>query len=82
MLKKMFLKLDADHSGTLTIDEIKKGMKEIEQQGLGVKKSSSKKSNLSEYKEMMISLDKNGDGVVSYDEFIAAAVDKVALLNQ
>ena len=31
---------------------------------------------------MMISLDKNGDGVVSYDEFIAAAIDKVALLNQ
>jgi len=30
----------------------------------------------------MISLDKNGDGVVSYDEFITAAVDKVALLNQ
>jgi Ca2+-binding EF-hand superfamily protein len=30
----------------------------------------------------MMSLDKNGDGVVSYDEFIAAAVDKVALLNK
>ena len=31
---------------------------------------------------MMESLDKNGDGVVSFDEFIAAAIDKVALLNQ
>jgi Ca2+-binding EF-hand superfamily protein len=29
-----------------------------------------------------MSLDKNGDGVVSFDEFIAAAVDKVSLLNQ
>jgi hypothetical protein len=30
----------------------------------------------------MSSLDKNGDGIVSYDEFIAAAINKVALLNQ
>ena len=29
-----------------------------------------------------MSLDKNGDGVVSYDEFITAAIDKVALLNE
>ena len=81
MLKKMFLKLDSDHSGTLTIDEIQRGMNEIETL-MGGKKKSSTKSNIAEYKEMMISLDSNGDGVVSYDEFIAAAVNKVALLNK
>ncbi len=80
----MFLKLDTDNNGTLTIDEIRKGMDDIESQGItGHKRSSSKdKSSLNEYRELMMSLDKNGDGVVSYDEFIAAAVDKVALLNQ
>jgi Ca2+-binding EF-hand superfamily protein len=29
-LKKMFLKLDSDMNGTLTIQEIKRGMDEIE----------------------------------------------------
>jgi len=40
------------------------------------------KTNAAEYKQLMMSLDKNGDGIISYDEFIAAAIDKVALLNQ
>lgn len=87
ILKKMFIKLDTDRSGTLNIDEIRKGMDEIETLGLSggssAKRSSSKdKSSIAEYREMMMSLDKNGDGVISFDEFIAAAVDKVALLNQ
>ena len=30
----------------------------------------------------MIALDKNGDGVVSFDEFITAAIDKVGLLDR
>lgn len=29
-----------------------------------------------------MSMDTNGDGVVSYDEFITAAINKVALLNK
>ena len=79
----MFLKLDADHSGTLTIHEIKSGIDQIELLIAGGKSNSSASSaqKKSEYREMMHSLDKNGDGVVSFDEFIAAAVDKVALLN-
>lgn len=84
-LKKMFLRLDEDKNGTLTIDEIRHGMDEIEQTLSGASKSSSKterRAQYSEYREMMMSLDKNGDGVVSYDEFIAAAVNKVALLNE
>lgn len=76
----MFLRLDEDKNGTLTIDEIRKGMDEIEKT-LG-KSKSEKRAQYAEYREMMMSLDKNGDGVVDYDEFIAAAVDKVALLNE
>ena len=34
MLKKMFNKLDTDKNGTLTIDEIKKGMDEIDKLGI------------------------------------------------
>jgi calcium-dependent protein kinase len=30
----------------------------------------------------MTSMDKDGDGQISYDEFIAAAINKVALLNE
>jgi len=41
-----------------------------------------KRKSAAEYKEIMVSLDTNGDGVVSYDEFISAAINKVALLNK
>ena len=81
MLKKMFNKLDTDKNGTLTIDEIKKGMDKIDKLGISSSGTYRKKS-IAEYRDLMMSLDKNGDGVVSFDEFISAAIDKVALLNQ
>lgn len=30
----------------------------------------------------MESMDKNGDGIITWDEFVAAAIDKIALLNK
>jgi Ca2+-binding EF-hand superfamily protein len=42
VLRRMFLKLDTDQNGTLTIDEIRKGMDEIEDGMPGFKRSSSK----------------------------------------
>ena len=41
VLKKMFLKLDTDNSGTLTIMEIKKGIDTIEEMVGGSKKGHS-----------------------------------------
>ena len=34
-----------------------------------------------EYERMMDSMDRNGDGKITWDEFVTAAIDKVALLN-
>lgn len=35
-----------------------------------------------DFKELVEILDKNGDGVVDFTEFITAAVDKVSILNK
>ena len=35
-----------------------------------------------EYKKMMESMDRNGDGEITWDEFVAASIDKIALLNK
>jgi Ca2+-binding EF-hand superfamily protein len=77
----MFLSLDEDHNGTLTINDIRKGMENIDNMGLSNSIVVVRK-NPEEYKELMIALDKNGDGVVSFDEFITAAIDKVGLLDR
>jgi calcium-dependent protein kinase len=72
-LKAMFFKLDTSKDGKLTIEEIKDGMENI--QGIF-------KGNKSEYQQMMWALDKDGNGVIDYQEFITAAIDKAALLNK
>ena len=40
------------------------------------------KFNQREYMSLMTSLDKDGNGVIDYQEFITAAIDKVNLLNK
>ena len=35
-----------------------------------------------EYKRMMRTMDKDGNGRVTWEEFVAAASDKIALLNE
>lgn len=34
-----------------------------------------------EYQKMMDGMDRDGDGKVTWDEFVTAAIDKIALLN-
>ena len=35
-----------------------------------------------EYKKLMESMDRNGDGEITWEEFVAASIDKIALLNK
>ncbi len=35
-----------------------------------------------EYKALMLSMDINRDGKVTWEEFVAAAIDKIVLLNE
>jgi len=69
----MFLRLDANNDGTLSIDEIRKGLDEV----MGTVKGKSK-----EFKDIMLSMDKDGNGVIDYQEFITAAIDKATMLNK
>ncbi|KAL8099651.1 calcium-dependent protein kinase 17-like [Apium graveolens] len=62
-LKQMFKSMDADNSGTITLEELKQG---LAQQG----------TKLSEYevKQLMEAADADGDGTINYDEFITATM--------
>lgn len=72
-LKNLFLALDTSKDGTLSIDEIKVGMEQL--------RAKIKGSRI-DYHDLMQSMDKDGNGVIDYTEFITAAIDKAALLNK
>eukprot|EP00349_Pseudokeronopsis_sp_Brazil_P010027 CAMPEP_0202977988 /NCGR_PEP_ID=MMETSP1396-20130829/84578_1 /ASSEMBLY_ACC=CAM_ASM_000872 /TAXON_ID= /ORGANISM="Pseudokeronopsis sp., Strain Brazil" /LENGTH=371 /DNA_ID=CAMNT_0049716843 /DNA_START=500 /DNA_END=1614 /DNA_ORIENTATION=- len=72
-LKKIFISLDTSKDGTLQMNELQEGMRKI----VGVFKG-----DVSQYQDLMETLDKNGDGVIDYTEFITAAIDKAVLINK
>jgi calcium-dependent protein kinase len=63
-LKETFSRLDLDKSGTVTIDELKEAIKTMDA------------SQAASVQAMMSSLDVNGDGVISYEEWMMAAAQK------
>lgn len=71
-IREMFLKLDTNNDGHLTIDELENGMKEISQI-----------FHLEEpdVMDMLKAADVDGDGKIDYTEFIAAAYKKEKLLT-
>lgn len=71
-LKNLFLKLDTSKDGTLSIDEVTAGIDQIR---------SKLKSTKIDYDDIMYTMDKDGNGVIDYTEFITAAINKVAILN-
>ena len=65
LLREVFKEVDIDKSGTLTTEELKKGMRKT----LGV-------SRYSEIDELVTRMDLDKDGVIDYSEFLIATVDK------
>ena len=69
----MFLKLDTNNDGVLTLDELEAGMHEIAQIF---------QQSEPDVRAMLMSADVNGDGKIDYTEFIAAAFQKDMLLSE
>ena len=96
-LKKMFQDLDKDKDGKLSIEEVKMGLEKLmhpeekkegdhvpeeKKEGDAVPKKVCSKHPPDEYKKLVESMDRNGDGEITWDEFVAASIDKIALLNK
>lgn len=63
-LKDLFMAMDNDNNGTLSVSELKQG---LEKAGVAVPP---------DLVEMMNSIDTDGSGVIDYSEFMAATMDK------
>ena len=66
-LRKIFVELDRDNNGLISLEEIQKGLTKV---------MGHLKGNYKEFEELLIALDKNCNGVVDYSEFLTAAVSK------
>ena len=71
----MFIELDTSKDGTLSPDEIRQGMDNLS------KLTHTKLSKI-ELKGILEDMDKDGNGVVDYQEFITAAIDKASVINK
>jgi Ca2+-binding EF-hand superfamily protein len=71
-LRLVFLALDKSNDGRLTLDEIHEGLVTV---------MGRVKGNLKEFQEIMREIDKDGDGLVDYSEFLAAAVNKAKIIS-
>lgn len=63
-LKDMFINMDENNDGTLSIGELKEGLKEA---GVVIP---------GDVEDMMEAIDTDGSGVIDYSEFLAATMDK------
>ncbi|PWZ31989.1 hypothetical protein Zm00014a_021300 [Zea mays] len=62
-LKEMFKSMDADNSGTITVDELRRG---LAKQGT--------KLSETEVEQLMAAADADGNGTIDYEEFITATM--------
>lgn len=77
-LKQLFLKLDTSKDGTLSLEEVAAGIDQIRAKVSRTGRGGTK----IDYEDIMHTMDKDGNGVIDYTEFITAAINKVAILNQ
>lgn len=68
-LKDIFMNLDKNKDGTLTLEEIKEGIEQL------------KDSNINA-EEIFKSIDTDSSGVINYTEFLAATIDKKVYLKE
>ena len=80
-LKNMFRDLDQDRNGTLDKEEIKNAFQTLKTELSTTKNVILGSWSEYDYDQLWESMDRDGDGEISYDEFIAAAIDKAALLT-
>ena len=77
--------MDTEKNGYLTVDNVNEALDEF----LKLKETINGETQMvtctnhtdEEYREVMESMDMNKDGKVTWEEFVSAAIDKVALLN-
>mmetsp|Transcript_21075 Transcript_21075/g.20771 ORF Transcript_21075/g.20771 Transcript_21075/m.20771 type:complete len:96 (-) Transcript_21075:128-415(-) len=65
---QIFLKLDKNRDGYITLKELKEGMKEVE--------------NIDEIAEILKGVDIDNNGAINYTEFIAATLDQDKVVNE
>jgi calcium-dependent protein kinase len=70
VLKDIFNSIDKNQDGTLTIEEIKEGVAQLQN------------SNNINIEELFKSIDTDGSGVINYTEFIAATIDQNVYLKE
>jgi calcium-dependent protein kinase len=67
------LALDKSNDGMLTLEEVQEGL---------VKVMGRVKGNLREFQQIMEDLDKDGNGMIDYSEFLAASVNKSKIISE
>lgn len=80
-LKNMFRDLDQDRSGTLNKQEVKTAFQTLKNELSTSKNVIIGSWSEYDYDQLWESMDRDADGLISYEEFIAAAIDKAALLT-
>lgn len=65
---QIFLKLDKNKDGYITLKELKEGMKDLD--------------NIDELTEILKGVDVDNNGAINYTEFIAATLDQNLIVNQ
>lgn len=80
-LKNMFRDLDQDRSGTLNKQEVKTAFQTLKNELSTSQNVIIGSWSEYDYDQLWESMDRDADGLISYEEFIAAAIDKAALLT-
>lgn len=67
-MKQLFMQLDVNGDGSLTIDELQKGLREL--------------ANGEHLLELMTAADTDGSGEINYTEFLAATMDANVFMRE